>query len=259
MPQVIVEPRIVDPVVGAIGRNRLLGALPPADFTFLAPHLVETMLQPGAVLAEPGQRIKRVTFPHGGLVSLLGVLPEGNAVDTATIGREGAIGLSAGLGAQLAVSRAVVQLPGAAAQISPALLAEAVAQSKAVRDMIVRYCDTLLAQVQQSVVCNTVHHVQERLCRWLLHAHDRIEDDTIPLTQEFLSGLLGVQRTTITAICRMLQAEGIVDVRRGRISIRNLGALTRKSCACYGIAIRLNERPSAGMFARHLDDGHRAR
>ena len=156
--------------------------------------------------------------------------------------------LSAGLGSQLAVSRAVVQLPGAAVQISPLRLAEAATQSKAVRDMIVRCCDALLAQIQQSVVCNTVHHVQERLCRWLLQAHDRIDGDTIPLTQEFVSGLLGVQRTTVTAICRVLQADGIIDVRRGRILIRNAGALTRKSCACYGVVRRLNDRACRGFF-----------
>ena len=237
-----VQARIVDLGVGAIGRNRLLAALPPADFAILAPHLTETTLERGSVLAEVGQPIKRVVFPHGGLVSLLGVLPEGHAVDTAMIGREGAIGLSAGLGSQAAVSRAVVQLPGGAAQIAPARLAEAATQSKAVRDMIVRYGDALLAQVQQSVVCNTVHHVQERLCRWLVQAHDRIEGDTIPLTQEFLSGLLGVQRTTVTAICRMLQAEGIIDVRRGRILVRNVGALSRKSCGCYAVVRRLTDQ-----------------
>jgi CRP-like cAMP-binding protein len=246
MQELITQPRIVELGVGAIGRNRLLAALPPADFGLLAPHLIETTLERGSVLSEVGQPVRRVTFPHGGLVSLLGVLPEGHAVDTAMIGREGAIGLSAGLGSPAAVSRAVVQLPGAAAQISPARLMEAASQSKAVRDMIVRYCDALLAQVQQSVACNTVHHVQERLCRWLLQAHDRIDGDTIPLTQEFLSGLLGVQRTTVTAICRMLQAEGIIDVRRGRILIRNVGALTRKSCACYGVVRRLIDQAARG-------------
>jgi CRP-like cAMP-binding protein len=246
MQELVVHPKIADLGVGAIGRNRLLAALPPADFALLAPHLVETTLERGVVLTEAGQPIRRVTFPHGGLVSLLGVLPEGHAVDTATIGREGAIGLSAGLGSQLAVSRAVVELPGGAAQISPARLAEAAAQSKAVRDMIVRYGDALLAQVQQSVVCNTMHHIQGRLCRWLLQAHDRIDGDIIPLTQEFLSGLLGVQRTTVTAICRMLQADGIIDVRRGRMLIRNRGALTRMSCACYGIVRRLNDQACGG-------------
>lgn len=228
--------------IGTVGRNRLLADLPPADFALLAPHLVEATLDRGTVLQEPGQPIRRVYFPHGGVVSLLGILPEGHAVDAATIGREGAIGLMAGLGSQLAVSRAIVQLPGRAVQISPARLAEVAADSKAVRDMIVRYGDVLLAQVQQSVVCNTVHHVQDRLCRWLLHAHDRIEGDTVALTQEFFSGLLGVQRTTVTAICRVLQSEGVLDVRRGRILIRDIGALERKACSCYRIVRRLTDQ-----------------
>src|SRR5215216_1777267 len=228
--------------VEALGRNRLLAALPPTDFALLVPHLVETTLDRGAFLQEAGEPIKRVYFPHSGLVSLLGILPDGHAVDTATIGRDGAIGLSAGLGSQLGLSHAVVQLPGTAAQISPARLADVAAQRKAVRDMIVRYNDALLAQVQQSVVCNTVHHVQERVCRCLLHAHDRIDGDTVSLTQEFLSGMLGVQRTTVTAICRMLQADGILDVRRGRIQIRDVGALERKACACYRIVRRLTHQ-----------------
>jgi len=247
MSELSVRPRIIDLGVGAVGRNRLLAMLPPADFALLAPHLVETTLDSGALLAEPGQPIKRVYFPHGGLISLLAIVPEGHAVETATIGREGAVGLSAGIGSPTAVSRAVVQLPGAAAHIAPARLMEATTQSRTLREMIVRYGDVLLAQVQQTVVCNTVHHVDARLCRWLMQAHDRIDGDTIPLTQEFLSGLLGVQRTTVTAICRMLQAEGIISVRRGRIQIRDLGALTRKACPCYGAVRRLDQLARGGI------------
>jgi len=228
--------------VGPAGRNGLLAALPPADLAALAPHLVEGPVERGAVLQETGQPIRRVYFLHSGLVSLLGMLPDGYAVDTAMIGREGAIGLAAGLGSQIGVSQAVVQLAGHASQIMPVRLAEAASERKAVRDMIVRYTDVLLAQVQQSVACNTVHHVQERLCRWLLQAHDRIGGDTLPLTQEFLSGMLGVQRTTVTAICRMLQADAILDVRRGRIHIRDLAALQRKACACYGVVRSLTDR-----------------
>jgi len=231
-----------DPGTNAPGRNRLLAALPAPDLAFLTPHLVETNLDSGTVLQEPGQPIRRVYFPHAGLVSLLGILPEGHAIDTASIGRDGAIGLSAGLGSQIALSRAVVQLPGRAAQIAANRLAEVAARSRPVQDMIVRYNDVLLAQVQHAVVCNTVHHVQERLCRWLLHAHDRIDGDTVAITQEFLSNMLGVQRTTVTAICRMLQSDNIVDVRRGRIRIRDLAALERKSCSCYRVVRRLTDQ-----------------
>ena len=239
MTEVIARARMPDAGDRVLGRNRLLAALPPAEFALLAPHLVETTLDRGAVLQESGLPIRRVYFPHGGLVSLLGSAPEGHAVDTATIGREGAIGLSAGVGSQLSWSRAVVQLPGDAVHIAPARLADIAEQSRAVHGMIVHYNDILLAQVQQSVVCNAVHHVQERLCRWLLHAHDRIDGDVIPLTQEFLSGQLGVQRTTVTAICQMLQAEGALDVRRGRIHICDVTALERRACACYRVVRRL--------------------
>jgi len=232
---------IADLGFGAIGRNRLLAGLPPADFDLLAPHVSEMILDKGSVLQEPGQPITRVYFPHGGLIAMLGMLPEGHAVDTASIGREGAVGLMAGLGAQTALSRAVVQLPGRAAQIPAARFAEAVAQSRGLRDMIVHYSDVLLAQVQQLVACNTVHHVQERLCRWLLNARDRVGGDTLPLTQEFLADVLGVQRTTVTMIGRMLQAQSIIHVRRGRIQIRDLAALERKACGCYRIGRRLHD------------------
>ena len=223
----------------APGRNRLLALLPSPDFDLLAPHITETTLDKGTVLQEPGQAITRVYFPHGGLVSMLGMLPEGHAVDTALIGREGAVGLSAGLGASVAYTRAMVQLPMRAAQINAARFADAAGRSKALRDMIVRYNDALLAQVQQLVACSTVHHVQERLCRWMLQARDRIGGDTLPVTQEFLADVLGVQRTTVTMIGRVLQAQGIINVRRGRILIRDLAGLERKSCGCYRVGRRL--------------------
>jgi CRP-like cAMP-binding protein len=234
-----------EPRPRADGRNSLLAALPAAEAALLQPHLIDTVLASGDVLQEVGQPIRRVYFPQGGLVSLLGVLPSGQAIDTALIGREGAIGLSAGLGSPTALSRAVVQLPGPAVSIASARLAEAAERSKAVRDMIVAYASQLMAQVQYVAVCSTVHHVDVRFCRWLLQAHDRIDGDTVPLTQEFLSGLMGVQRTTVTAICRMLQAEKIIDVRRGRIQIRNPEALRHKTCACYGLMSRLTEPAAA--------------
>jgi len=227
------------------GRNRLLANLPEPDFAALAPHLSETTLDRGRMLHEAGQPIETVYFPHGGLVSLLALLPDGHAVDTAAIGREGAVGLSAGLGAELAPGRAVVQVAGRAAQMPAARLAEVADGRKGLREMIARYDDMLLAHVQQAAACNTVHHVPQRLCRWLLCAHDRVDGDTVELTQEFLSGLLGVQRTTVTTICRVLQADGIVDVRRGRIQIRNPAALERRSCGCYRVLCDLRRQLTA--------------
>jgi CRP-like cAMP-binding protein len=143
------------------------------------------------------------------------------------------------MGAQIANSMAVVRFPVTGAEISAARFAEIAARSKPLRDMSVRYTDTLLAQMQQLLACNTMHPVQERMCRWLLHARDRVAADTLPVTQEALAEALGVQRTTVTMVCRTLQSQGIVAVRRGRISVRDLAVLERKACACYRIGRRL--------------------
>jgi CRP-like cAMP-binding protein len=228
-------------VAYSLARNDLLAALGPDDLALLTPDLGETFLEKGSLLLEPGEPIKRVYFPQGGLISLLGGVPEGQMIDTAMIGREGAIGLMAGLGVRVALTSAVVQIPGSAAYISPARLAAAAAHSASLRAMIVRYSDALLAQVQQVAVCNAVHRLEPRLCRWLVDASDRV-GDMLELTQEHLAEILGVQRTTVTMICRRLQSDGVINVRRGRISVHNKTALETRSCSCARIAHRLLER-----------------
>src|SRR5262245_64611787 len=110
------SPQSLSSEMVTMARNRFLGALPPSDFDLVASHLVETVLQPGALLQEAGEPVKRVSFPCSGLVSLVGMVPEGHVIDTVTIGREGAIGLSAAIGSPVALNRAVVQLPGRALQ-----------------------------------------------------------------------------------------------------------------------------------------------
>src|SRR5262245_56854200 len=223
-------------------RNRFLGALAPDDFDVVVPHLAEMALVPGSLLYEPGQPIKRVYFPCSGLVSLLAILPDGHAIDTVTIGRDGAVGLGAALGSPIPWTRAVVQLPGRALEMPAIRLAELADRSRSLRAAIARYGDILTGQVQQTVVCNTVHPVQARLCRWLLQARDRSGGEGLAVTQELLSGILGVQRTTVTLVSRVLQAEGIVHVRRGHIQIRDAAALERKACGCYRIGRRLSEQ-----------------
>jgi len=230
----------------SLGSNHLLAGLGAEDFTLLAPHLGETMLETGQVLQEPGMMIDRVYFPRGGLISLVGSVREEHAIDTASIGCEGAVGLMAGLGSQVAVSAAIVQVPGRAVHIPPPRLAEAADRSTAVRDMIVRYNDALLAQVQQVAVCNTVHRLEERLCRWLVQASQRV-GDTLAMTQEHLAGILGVQRTTVTMICRRLQSDGVLSVRRGRIVICDGAALERKSCDCVRVARHLVDQRTRAL------------
>jgi len=233
--------------LGSVAGNHLLAALPPADFSLLAAHFSESSLERGTVLMEPGQPVRRVYFPHDGLIALLGVLPDGHAILTATVGRDGVIAPSVGLGADTAWSRAVVELPTRALHIAAGRLTEVAVQSRAVRQMLVRAMDALLGQLQHTLVCNTVHTVRQRLCRVLLQARDSLQDDTVPFTQEFLAGVLGVQRTTVTAISRILHEQNILKVRRGRIYILDRAALEREACECYGSIRRLATQASAPL------------
>jgi CRP-like cAMP-binding protein len=226
----------------AASRNGLLDQLPPDDFVLLKQHLVDGAINVGDVLHECGEPIKRVYFPTSGLVSLMATVPEGHAIDTAMIGCDGGVGLVAGIGCQTTWSRAVVHLPGNALHMSAAQFAEIADRNRPLRAMIARHQDMLMAQVQQTVVCNTVHPIQARLCRWLLQARDRTGTDNLAVTQEFLSGILGVQRTTITLVSRILQSEGILHVRRGHIHIRDVAALERKACDCYRTTRALTEQ-----------------
>jgi CRP-like cAMP-binding protein len=162
-------------------------------------------------------------------------MQSGASVETATIGRAGVIGASAGLGAPSTFARAIVQLPGTAAWLSAAQFHAAANQSQGIRDLIVRYNDLLLAQIQQSVACNALHALEARLCRWLLQTHDCMDGDVIPLTQEFLGQMLGVRRTTVTIAARLLQSAGLIRYRRGHIQVLDRKALEDIACECYAV------------------------
>lgn len=219
-------------------RNRLLAALGPEHIDLLAPHLSNVELEQGAMLQEQGERIERVYFPHSGMISLVAVMQQGNAVETATVGREGAVGAMSGLGPRHAFTRAVVQMPGSASQIATGKFQTIVRQSTAIRDIVVHYNEILLAQVQQSAACNALHEAEARFCRWLLQSRDRSDSDVVPITQEFLAQMLGVRRTTVTLVAQSLQDDGLLRYRRGRIEIIDRAGLEARACECYGVVRR---------------------
>jgi CRP-like cAMP-binding protein len=225
-----------------------LAALARKDLALLAPHLKETALVRGAVLQEQDEVIDQVHFPHDGIISLLAVMQQGNAIETATIGNEGAVGLLAGLGPRRAHSRAVVQVSGSASRIPAARFRAAAEQSEAIRNLIGRYGEMLLIQVQQTAACNALHAVEARLSRWLLQARDRLGSNTICLTHEFLSQMLGVRRTTVTVVANMLQRAGLIRYHRGMIEIIDRPGLEAKACECYqAIRRQIGEvTPAAG-------------
>jgi CRP-like cAMP-binding protein len=227
-------------------QNSLLEALPPEDYALLAPHIVQVDLERGRLIYDPGDPIDHVYFPHDGVISLMTLMESGAAIESATIGPEGALGLMAAVAPRQSLSRAIVQTPIRAARVTAERLHEAWERSPRLRDLADRHTEALFGHAMQSVACNALHSVEARFCRWLLTCHDRISSDTIALTQEFLADMLGVQRTTVTAVARSLQAKGAIRYRRGVVDILDRPALQAMTCECYG-AIR-------GTYQRLLGD-----
>jgi CRP-like cAMP-binding protein len=216
-------------------RNRLLAALTPADYSLLAPDLKELSLELGALLQEAGEPVEHIYFPHQGMVSLLAMMSDGQGIETATVGSEGVVGAMSGFGIRRGFTRSVVQAPLLASRISSAQFHTAVQKSEGIRNLIMSYNAMLLAQVQQTAACNALHSTESRLARWLLQTRDRIDSDVLPLTQEFLSQMLGVRRTTVTLVARQLEQAGVIQNRRGRIVIVDRKGLEDVACECYAI------------------------
>ena len=222
--------------------NRLLASLPADDFALLAPHLVTVELERGRLLYDPGDRIDAVYFPHDGVISLMTLMENGAAIESATIGPEGALGLHAAVTPRISLSRAIVQTPARASRIGAPALHDTWRKSPRLRELVERHSEALFGHALQSVGCNALHSVEARFCRWLLTCHDRISSDTIALTQEFLADMLGVQRTTVTAVARSLQEKGVIRYRRGVVDIIDRLGLESLACECYAIIHRTYER-----------------
>jgi len=223
-------------------QNRLLDALPAGDLALVTPHLTQVELERGRLLYDPGDPIDHIYFPHDGVISLMTLMESGAAIESATIGPEGALGLMAAVAPRQSLSRAIVQTPLRAARISADRLHEAWDKSPPLRDLVDRHSEALYGHAIQSVACNALHSVEARFCRWLLTCHDRISTDTVALTQEFLADMLGVQRTTVTAVARSLQEKGLIRYRRGVVDIVDRQGLQAMTCECYGVIRKTYKR-----------------
>jgi CRP-like cAMP-binding protein len=216
--------------------NRLLSTFTPADRQLIENAAVAVELQRGDVLFDAGGDVGATHFPAAGTVVALVIgIADGRLVEVATIGKEGAVGGMVSCGKAPAFARAVCQIPGSALKVDLKAIETAKTRSPHVRDLFCRYSDALLAQVMQSVACNAFHALDARCCRWLLTAQDRAGGDDIPLTQESLAEMLGVQRTTVSAVARMLQDQGLIRYRRGTIQIVERAEVERRACECYEI------------------------
>jgi CRP-like cAMP-binding protein len=218
----------------AAQQNRLLRSLQPAEFALLAPYLFAVSLGQGEVLTEPGDVVEYVYFPHTAVISYLAVMRHGQTVETATIGRNGLIGGAIGLGRWRAFARVVVQVPGTASRISAARFRAAFKQSDRLATLVLQCAQSIVVQIQQTAACNALHGVEQRLCRWLLLTQDLADTNVLPLTQDFLSQMLGVRRTTVTQVASRLQTLGMIRrTQRGQIEIVDRKALEQVVCECY--------------------------
>lgn len=211
----------------------LLSALPREHFNLLLPFLSSATLTQNTMLLEAGEEIDQIYFPHNGMLSLLMVMRDGKAIETATVGREGAVGAMAGLNLYKSLVRVVVQLPLTTTKISSTNFRKVIANSEPLRSMCIQYNEVLLAQARITAACNALHSVESRFARWMLQSADRAENGTVALTQELLAEMLGVRRTSVTEVAGKLQAEGMISYSRGVIKITDRAALERVSCECY--------------------------
>jgi len=213
--------------------NKLLAALPRSQLNLLVPHLTTTSMTQGTVVFETGDEVDQVYFPHNGMFSLLAVMRDGKAIETATVGREGVVGAMAGLGLYKSLVRVVVQMPFGGSKIAATHFRTAAAGSDPIRNLCIRYNAVLLSQARVTAACNALHPIEARFCRWLLQSADRAASDTVELTQEFLAEMLGVRRTSVTEVASKVQAAGAIAYSRGVIKILDRRALMRMSCECY--------------------------
>jgi CRP-like cAMP-binding protein len=217
----------------AFAGNRLLSTFPKEARALIEPFGTLEQVVSGDVVLRRGDLVVTSVFPVGPtMVSMAVELSGGRSVEVASIGREGAVGGIVSCGHAPAFSHAVVLVGGPAFRVPMSALEDAKRRSNFIANIFCRFSDYLLAQVMQSAACNAFHSIPERAARWLLHAQDRA-GDRIEFTQEAFAGLLGVQRTTVNAVIRALQDEGLIATGRGVVRVTDRAGLKRRACECY--------------------------
>lgn len=213
-------------------RNVILAGLPPEEFAEMAPQLEPVMHATGDRLYYEEDRIRHVHFIESGLLSLLSTLEDGTAIEVGALGREGMGGLSLLLGSDTAAHTAMVQMAGKAYRMPTESAREAFRRFPAFQQKTLRYTRMLMSLISLTLACNTLHTVEERLARWLLMCRHRVGSDTLPLTQEFLSHMLGVRRSGVTVAVGIIQRAGLIKHSRGVITVVDAEGLREASCEC---------------------------
>lgn len=252
-------------VASARGMNRVLAALPYAEWLELEPDLEWVELAPGAMLYESGVVLKHACFPTTAIVSLVSSMKDGASVEVAVVGNEGVVGVCAYMGGGRALSGAVVQSGGHALRMSARAIAWHASHSDTFMQQLLCYTQALFTHMAQTSACNRHHELDQQLCRWLLLNLDRRSGNEVTVTQERIAGMLGVRREGVTVAAMKLQKAGLIQYRRGRIAILDRSGLERRSCECYSVVTQAYDRvlggaaiPRQAPVARTLIPTHRS-
>ena len=215
--------------------NRLLAALPAEEYARLSRKLTKVSLTYGETIYEATDVIRQVYFPESGIISLLSSVGDRSLLEVGIVGSEGFIGLPVFLGVETSNSRALVQGAGAAWQMTTADFTAECENGGALPKLLQRYTHSLITQISQSAACNRFHPIDARLARWLLMTADRMATNEFPITQEFLSNMLGVRREAVNKAAIVFQQSDFINYKRGKISILDRAALEAAACRCYFI------------------------
>lgn len=224
------------------GKNRILRALPPQDRLRLMAALRPVTLELGDVIGEPGQRVAHMFFPTTAVVSALYTTAEGETAEMGLVGNDGVVGLSLFLGGEATPNETTVVVAGDALRLDAPVLRKEFAAGGALQGLLLQYTQSFITQISHVAVCNRLHAVEQRLCRWLLMCRDRVDRDDLQMTQEFISNVLGGRRETVTVAAGRLQDAGLIRYSRGHIAIVDRKGLEAAACQCYPAVAAWSDR-----------------
>ena len=222
-------------------RNEILLSLPPKECAAVLSELEFVEMRAYDLLNEMGESIEFCYFMNSGMTSILTIMGDGKGVEVGLTGKDGFIGLPLVVGLKTSATRAIVQITGSAFRLSTAQFVQVLAKCPQLAKQLNRYSQQLAMQATQVAACNRVHNVEQRLARWLLMSQDRVGGDVVPLTQEFLSHMLGTRRASVTVAAGILQKAGLIKYSRGTVTIADRRQLEEAACECYAIINRQSQ------------------
>jgi CRP-like cAMP-binding protein len=222
--------------------NQLLAELKEPQWAEWEPHLELVDMPLGQVLSEPSIKLTHVYFPTTCIVSLLYVTAEGDSAEIAVVGHEGIVGVSLFMGGETTPSRAIVQSAGKALRLEASVMMKEFGRAGPVMHLLLRYTQALITQMSQTAVCNRHHTLDQQLCRWLLLSLDCLKSNELIMTQELIANMLGVRREGVTEVAGVLHKTGVIDYRRGHITVIDRGRLEKRSCECYAVVKKEYDR-----------------